>query len=200
MGKRVLIATVYSPEPVLLATTKLGPERLILLVDKEMNENQKNSVKLIQNSLGKIMDIKLVKTEVYDVVDIATKVVEIIDMQPNGDEIFLNITSGRKTKAMGVLLGAYARHDKIKKITYNPQEDKNKVIYLPRLSFKLTESQKTILEEIDKHPGLSISDLSKKINISTAMLYRAIGELEDMDFVSKENGYELTDVGKIARL
>ena len=35
MGKKVLIATLYSPEPVILATTRLGPERLILLVDKE---------------------------------------------------------------------------------------------------------------------------------------------------------------------
>ena len=35
MGKKVLIATLYSPEPVILATTRLGPERLVLLVDKD---------------------------------------------------------------------------------------------------------------------------------------------------------------------
>ena len=34
MGKKVLIATLYSPEPVILATTRLGPERLILLIER----------------------------------------------------------------------------------------------------------------------------------------------------------------------
>ena len=34
-GKKVLIATLYSSEPVILATTKLGPDRLILLIDKK---------------------------------------------------------------------------------------------------------------------------------------------------------------------
>ena len=33
MGKKVLIATVYNPDPVLLAATKLGPDRLILLLE-----------------------------------------------------------------------------------------------------------------------------------------------------------------------
>lgn len=200
MGKKILIATVYSPEPVLLAATRLGPDRMILLTDKEQNKEQDTSVKLIQNSLGKVIDIKVIKTDNYNIVEVAKKVVEIIDMQPNDDHIFINITSGRKTKAIGLLFAAYARHDKVSKIAYNPEEDKNKVIYLPRLSFKLTESQKAILEEIDKHPGLSIADISKKVELSTAMLYRAIGELEDLDFISKENGYELTDAGRIARL
>jgi len=191
---------LYNPEPVLLAITRLGPERVFLLIDKEPSKEQENSVKLIQESLGKVIDIKVVKTEVYDIFEVAKKAVEIIDMQPNEDHIFINITSGRKTKEIGLLFAAYVRHDQVSKIAYNPEEDKSKVIYLPRLSIKLTESQKKILEEVDKHPDSSISDLSKKIEISTAMLYRAIAELEDMDFVSKEEGYKLTDAGKIARL
>jgi len=32
------------------------------------------------------------------------------------------------------------------------------------------------------------------------MTYRAIDELKDMDLVTTENGYKLTDAGKIARL
>ena len=200
MGKKVLIATLYSPEPVLLAATRLGPDRIILLIDKEPNKEQENAVKLIQESLGKVIDVKTFKTDVYNIVEVARKAVELIDMQPNEDHIFINITSGRKTKAIGLLFAAYARHDRVSKIAYNPEEDKNSIVYLPRLSFKLTENEKKILEEVDKNPGSSISDLSKKIEISTAMLYRAIGELEDMDLVSKEEGYKLTDAGRIARL
>jgi CRISPR-associated protein Csa3 len=201
MGKKVLIATLYNPEPVLLAATRLSPERLILLIDKEPDKEQEASVKLIQNSLGKVIEVKIVKTDVYNIVEVAKKAVEIIDMQPNEDHIFVNITSGRKTKAIGLLFAAYARHERVSKIAYNPEEDKSAIIYLPRLSFHLTESQKKILEEIGRKKYESITDLANKIDLSTAMLYRAIDELKDMDLVSVEkDGIALTDAGRIARL
>ena len=200
MGKKVLIATLYSPEPVLLATTRLGPERLILFVDKTPNKEQDAALCLIQDSLGKVIDVKIVKTDVYDIVEIARECVKIIDMQPEGDHIFVNITSGRKTKAIGLLFAAYARHDKVSKIAYNPEEDKNSIIYLPRLSFKLNESQKKILEQIGDGKYDTIGDLAKNIELSTAMLYRAIDELKDMDLITTEDGLKLTDAGRIARL
>lgn len=200
MPKKVLIATLYSAEPVILATTRLGPQKLILLTDKTPSKAQDDAYELINNSLGKVIDVKAVKTEVYDIVKVAEKCVEIIDTQDKDDEIYVNITSGRKTKAIGLLFAAYARHDKVKKIAYNPEEDQNSVIYLPRLSFKLTESQKKILDHLGDSKYESISKLAEKIDLSTAMLYRAIDELKDMDLVSTEEGVQLTDAGKIARL
>ncbi len=200
MGKKVLIATLYSPEPVILATTRLGPERLVLLIDKEPTKEQNDAVKLIQDSLGKVIDVKVVKTDVYDIVKVAEKSVEIIDAQPKEDHIFVNITSGRKTKAIGLLFAAYARHDRVSKIAYNPEEDTKAVVYLPRLSFKLTESEKQILEVLGTGKFDSISDLASKVDLSTAMLYRAIDELKDMDLITTEDGIKLTDAGRIARL
>lgn len=200
MGKKVLIATLWSPDPVLLSATKLGPDRIVLLIDTVPCKEQDAALKLIQSSLGKVMEIKTVKTEVYDVVKVAAKCVEVIDMQPHDDQVYVNITSGRKTKAIGLLFAAYARHEKVAKIAYYPEEDKNTVVYLPRLSFRLNESQKKVLEYIDSGKYSSISDLSKKIDISTAMLYRAIDELKDMDLITTEEGLKLTDAGKIARL
>jgi CRISPR locus-related DNA-binding protein len=197
---KVLIATLYSPDPVILASTKLSPDKLILLIDKTPNKEQDNALKLIQNSLGKVIEVKAIKTEVYDIVSVATKCVEIIDLQSKNDEIYINITSGRKTKAIGLLFAAYARINQIKKIAYNPEEDKNSVIYLPKLSFKLTESQKKILEYLDKANYETITELSQKINLSKAMLYRAIDELKDMDLITTEKGLQLTQAGKIARL
>jgi len=200
MPKKVLIATLFNPEPVLLATTRLGPERIILLISKEPTKEQEASVKLIQDSLGKVIDVKIVKIELYDIAEVAKEVVKIIDLEPDSNEIYINITSGRKTQAIGVLLASYARHERVKKIAYNPEEDKGSIVYLPRLSFKLTESQKKILDELGRKKYETMSDLSSKIDLSTAMLYRAIDELKDMDLVSTENGIELTDAGKIARL
>jgi len=200
MGKKVLIATLYSPEPVILATTRLGPERLILLVDKTPNKEQEASIKLIEDSLGKVIEVKIVKTDVYDIVEIAKECVKVIDLQPQEDEVYVNITSGRKTKAIGLLFAAYARHERVKKIAYNPEEDKGSIVYLPRLSFKLTDSQKKILEVIGHGKYENIGDLAKNVDLSTAMLYRAIDELKDMDLVTTEEGIKLTDAGRIARL
>jgi CRISPR locus-related DNA-binding protein len=200
MVKKVLIATLFNPEPVLLATTRLGPEKIILLVSKNLVPEQEKAIKLIQESLGKVIDVKIVKIEIYNIVEVAKKVVEIIDLEANENEIYVNITSGRKTQAIGLLLATYARHERIKKIAYNPEEDKNSIVYLPRLSFKLTESQKKILEELGNKNYNSIGELASKINISTAMLYRAIDELKDMDLISTNKGIEITDAGRIARL
>jgi len=200
MVKKVLIATLYSPDPVILATTRLGPDRLILLIDKEPSSEQNASVKLIKDSLGLAIEVQVIKTEVYDIVKIAEKCVEIIDLQSKEEEIYVNITSGRKTKAIGLLFAAYARHDKVSKIAYNPEEDKASVVYLPRLSFKLTESQHKILDALESGKFQNITELSQKVELSTAMLYRAIDELKDMDLVTTEEGLKLTDAGKIARL
>jgi CRISPR-associated protein Csa3 len=200
MGKKVLIATLFNPEPVLLASTRLGPEKIILLVSKDTTKEQEASVKLIQDSLGKVIDVKVVKIDVYDIVEVAKKVVEIIDVENTDSDIYVNITSGRKTQAIGLLLASYARHERVKKIAYNPEEDKNSIVYLPRLSFRLNESQKKILEELGKKKYESIGDLAEKMELSTAMIYRAIDDLKDMDLVSTEKGIELTDAGKIARL
>ena len=199
---KVLIATLYHPNPVLLAANRLGPDRLILLIDHKPDKDQTKSLKLIQESLGRVVDVKTIKTEVYDRVKVAEEGVKIIDMQPKDDEIFVNVTSGRKTKALGLLFAAYSRCNKIKKIAYNPVEDPTAVVWLPKLSFKLTESQKSVLNTLAEkdYSNMSLTELADKIGISRAMLYRNIDELRDMGYVSTENGLVLTDAGKIARL
>ena len=199
---KVLIATLYHPNPVLSAANRLGPDRLILLIDHKPDKEQEKSLKLIQESIGRVVDVKVIKTEVYDIVKVAEKGVEIIDMQPKDDEIFVNVTSGRKTKALGLLFAAYARCNKVKKIAYNPEEDVPSVVWLPKLSFKLTESQKSVLNALAEkdYSKMSLTDLAEKIGISRAMLYRNIDELRDMGYISTEEGLVLTDAGKIARL
>jgi len=200
MAQKVLITTLFKPEPALVAATKIGPDRMIILMDDEPNKDQNESFKLIENSIGKVIDIKTIKTSVYDIVQIATEVVKTIDAQPKSDEIFVNITSGRKTKAIGLLFACYTRHESVKRILYFPEENANDVVYLPRLSFHLTESQKTILEHLHKGKFQSITDLAEKIDLSKGMLYRAIDELKDMDLLTTDDGLKLTDAGKIARL
>ena len=197
MVKKVLISTLFAVDPVLVAANKLGPDRMYLLMDKEPSKEQEKSLELLQGSLGRVIDIKVIKTEIYDIVEIARKSTEIIDMQPKEDEIYINVTGGRKTKAIGLLFGAYSRCARIKKIIYYPEEKDASPVFLPKLQFNLTESQKTVLEWLEQGKFTNLMDLSEKIDVSRAMLYRNIKELEEMGLVED---LKLTDAGKIARL
>ncbi len=201
-SKKVLIATLYNPDPVILAVTRLGPEKLILVFDKEPDEKLKEALATLREVYGKILELEEVRTDAYDIVEVAKKCVEIIDKQGKDDEIYVNITSGRKTRAIGLLFAAYCRHERVRKIAYNPEEDKKAIVWLPRLSFRLTESQKLILEKVEEGKFESIKDLADKLEgqLSPAMVYRAMDELKDMDLLVVEPKLELTDAGRIARL
>lgn len=201
MGEKILIATLFNPNPAMLSTTRIGAERIFLLMSDQPEAKQDASFKLIKESLGKVIEVKAIKVNMYDVVAIAKECVKVIDAQPNEDEVYVDVTSGRKTLCMGLLFASYVRHERVKKIMYLPDEDKGAtVINLPRLSFRLTESQKSIMEYVETEKYASITELAKVMDLSTAMIYRSIDELKDMDLISTDNSLRLTDAGKIARL
>ena len=200
---KILISTLFNPDPVLLACTKLSPDKLILLITDEPDDTIKKSLDLIQNSLGRVIDVSTVKIPQYDILKIATKVVDTIDKVHLDGDITMNITSGRKTQSMGVLFGAYARSSHVKKIAYYPEgEEKGKVIYLPILSMKLTDSQDRIMIAIKSNKIASHKTIADATGLSTAMVYRAVDDLIKQGLVEKteDEGIILTDAGNIARL
>jgi len=119
---KILIATLYVFEPIIASSTKISADRLILLIDKQPDEKQQKSLDIIKQSLGSVLEIKTVKTDVYDIVEVARESVKIIDLLSDKDEIYIDITAGRKTKALGLLFGAYARSTRIKRIMYVKEE------------------------------------------------------------------------------
>jgi len=194
---KVLIATLYTFEPVIASATKISADMLILLIDKEPDQTQKKSIDIIKQSLGSVLEIKTVETDVYDIVDVAKESVKIIDLLSDKDEIFVDITAGRKTKALGLLFGAYARCDRIKRIMYVKEENKQ-VVNLPKLCYSITDGQRKIIEFLVKNKVKSMSDFSEKIDVSTGMLYKNIKELKSMDVIEEtSDGIKLTDFGRI---
>lgn len=198
---KVLIATLYNPDPVLLASNRVGADRLVLILNKETNKTQENSLKLIKESIGRVVDIKTVKIDAYDIPAIAKRCVKVIDDQPKDDRVFTNITSGRKTMALGLLFASYARCNRVERIAYNPEEDKTAVVYLPKMSFRLNESQNRILDYLEKGKpgGKSYAEIAEEIGMSRAMFYKTLDELRYLDLVMKDQ-LEITDAGRIARL
>ena len=199
---RVLFSTVYSTaDPIMLAATKFGVERIFLLVDIEPDKNQQNSIDLIKKSLGNVIEVKLIKAKLYDIVNVAKEAVRSMDDLSDKDEIYVNITGSRRTQAFGLLYAAYARIKKVKQIVYVTQEEK-KLVFLPKLSYDLNNSQRKILEVINKKKSLKLSEFAKELDISKGMLYRTIIDLQNLGLITLEEkeGYKLTDAGRIVRL
>ncbi|WP_231858399.1 CRISPR-associated CARF protein Csa3 [Methanococcus maripaludis] len=197
---KILLATLYSFEPIIAASNKIGADRLILLVDYEPDNTQQKSIDLINDSLGSVLKIDTVNTDVYDIVEVSKETVEIIDSLSDTDEIYVDITAGRKTKALGLLFGAYARISRIKRIMYVKEENKQ-LVYLPKLSYQITPAQYKIIEYINKNKISSMAEFSENVNVSKAMLYKHVKELKDMDILEETpEGLNLTDYGRIVIL
>lgn len=195
---KVLITPIYQTDSIVLAINRFSIDRVFLLTDKKSDEKQQAAVQTIKEHYGKIIEVKDKKIELYDLVEVAHAVTELIDALSNSDEIYINISTARRPQILGVLFATYKRSERIKKIIYVTEDTKD-VITIPILSFDLTETQQTLLEKIENID--QITKLSEETEVSRAMVYRAIKELKDKGLIEEtEKGYKLTDAGKIARL
>lgn len=195
---KVLITPIYETDSIVLAINRFSIDRVFLLTSKKTDEKQQEAVKDIKDHYDKIIEVKEKKTELYDIVETTHQVKEIIDDLQNTDEIYLNISTGRRTQAMGVLFAGYKRSARIKKIFY-VTEDTKEVITIPILSFDVTDTQQKILENIEDID--KISELSNEIDFSKAMVYRALKELKDKGLIEEtDKGHKLTEAGKIAKM
>lgn len=195
---RVLITTIYETESIVLAINRFSIDRVFLLSSQQTDEKQQAAIKSIQEHYEKIIEIKEKKIPLYDIVATAQTTTDLIDAISNADEIFLNISTGRRTQILGILFAGYKRSNRIKKIIYVTEKE-NEIITIPLLSFELTESQHKVLEQIENSD--QIAKLSEETDYSRAMVYRAIKELKDKGLIEEnEKGHKLTDAGKIAKL
>lgn len=191
-----LISTIYSLEPVMFCITHFSPKKIVLLMDTKPDSKQAEAVRMLNATLGTVLEIKTKETSVYDVLTIAKDAVDVIEEEySNGNKITVNITGGRKPQALGALFGCYARHEMVTKIVYVTEEEKE-IIELPILNFGMSNTKKRILEELE-NDGISVKDLSDKIEISRGMTYNHLRELRAMGFIDQEK-LEITTAGKLA--
>ena len=194
----VLLSTIYDSSAVVFAIKKFDIDKIILLTDTKSDDMQSKSVKSVREVFGNLVEIKEERVDVYNILDITKKVVDIIDSIPEKDIIFVNITAGRKPQSLGVIFASYQRGRRINKLIYITEEKKD-IVALPMLSFDLTDSQLEILKNIEKTD--SIDKLEKKLEIGRAMIYRNVKDLQNRGLIEKnERGLRLTNAGEIAIL
>ena len=200
--KKILVSNAYDFTPMVGAITKIGPDIVYAVMNNTPEAHQKDALKKLKNTF-KHIEFKEIKTEVYKVYEVAKEIVKAIDQIYTQDtEIYVDLTSGRKTKSIGILLGCYQRSDKIKEVLYFTQEI-NQMITLPKLSFEVSKKSSDLLEIISKKP-ISLPDLAnnKKLNsMGRTSVYLNIRDLKEKGLVFEDNGVlYLTDYGKLVIL
>lgn len=197
MTNLTLISTIYTLEPVIVCVTRLSPSKLILLTEEGTVEKKLRSEQTIEDTFGKIIEIQKKNTSLYDPVRVAQDVANLIEEEhAQGNHVMINVSGGRKPQAFGALFGAYTRSDMVKRIVYVTEED-NFIIDFPILSFNISDTKKIILEHI-KSGVSSVQDIARGVGISKGMAYNHLRDLKAMGYITGEDGYSITDAGKIA--
>ena len=191
---------MYHAKPIIVAATKSGADKLFLLVNKkkDTDKQQEAEMDIIKKGMGIALDVKFIETEMYNIFETAKVCVDLIDKQDKEDKIYVNVTGGRKTRAIALLLAAYARSERVSKIAYNTEET-GEVIYLPMMKFAITATQKEVLQELNKGYK-SMADLAEKVELSKAMTYKHVQDLTALELIHDEEGLKLTDAGRITLL
>lgn len=197
MTNLTLISTIYTLEPVIVCVTRLSPSKLILLTEEGTVEKKLRSEQTIEDTFGRIIEIQKKNTSLYDPVRVAQDVANLIEEEhAQGNHVMINVSGGRKPQAFGTLFGAYTRSDMVKRIVYVTEED-NFIIDFPILSFNISDTKKIILEHI-KSGVSSVQEIARGVGISKGMAYNHLRELKAMGYIKGEDGYTITDAGKIA--
>ncbi|WP_321421815.1 CRISPR-associated CARF protein Csa3 [uncultured Methanobacterium sp.] len=194
--ENTLISTIYSLEPVMACITQFSPNKIILIREEDAPDKIKEAEHMLQETVGKVLEIVTVPTSIYNVVMVARDTAEIIEEEyAHGRNIVVNISGGRKPQALGALFGSYARHDMVEKIVYITEEDKN-IIDLPILNFGISKTKRVILEELYSGEN-NVRNLSTKIGISRGMTYNHIRELREMGLIDPK-AFKITSAGELA--
>lgn len=194
--ENTLISTIYSLEPVIACITRFSPKKVIILREEDAPEKKLESERMLNETVGKVLEIETKITSIYDVVQIARDTKDIIENENYYErKIVVNISGGEKPQALGALFGSYARHQMVEKIVYVSEEDGH-VLDLPILNFGLSKTKLMILQEV-KQGENSVKNLASKIGISRGMTYNHLRELREMGFIN-QNRLEITSAGDLA--
>ncbi|MEA1984349.1 MAG: CRISPR-associated CARF protein Csa3 [Euryarchaeota archaeon] len=188
---------MYTLEPVITCVTRLSPSRIIILTEEGTVEKKRQAEQTLEATFGKVIGVEKRNTSLYDTVRVAQDVANLIeDEHARGNQVIVNVSGGRKPQAFGALFGAYARSDMVKRIVYVTEED-NFIIDFPILGFNISDTKKAILEQI-RSGVRAVNAIAINAGISKGMAYNHLRELKGMGYISDEEGYSITDSGRLA--
>ncbi len=203
---RVVVSSACNSEAIVACITQFRPS--ILYVLNLLAEGKLGAVSsylgAVEKAFKNVVEVRHVSFEAKDVVCVAEEFVKLVDGFPKNFQVILNLDKCVSCEvALGLMFGAYARHDRISRICFYLSGEK-KLLMLPKCQYYLTKSERRFLEEIGKQPLRSCVNLHgiyKKIGLSKAIVYKNINRLKQEGFIAEgDNGVYLTEYGKVALL
>lgn len=187
---KVLFATLYHYESIIHSLKELqNVKSLVLFVDDESDEIQKNSYEVIEKvtSISKIK-IEKVKLDVTKFDEMFKKIDKCVKKHSN-EEIHVDISHSVRTKTIGLITYFSVKYpENFKKMTFYAPWNKE-IIEIPIFKAeKLSESKLQIIKYISKHKIFMMEDLAKELGKSKMQAYRLSNELQEEQYFEKQSG------------
>ena len=197
MDNVALIATFYSLPPFLPTVVKYQPRKIVLLVDDDGKELNKN-IRTAKDAVGKVVQFEARRVPKDDLYSTARETVKAIDTnKAPGTRIIVSVAGGSRSLANAALLGCYARPDRVFKIVASGIKD-NEVISLPKLSYNIGSTKRELLAKLQDRRDRTIMQIAKEMRRTRGMIYQHLKELKDHGYL--DDDYNVTDAGKLALL
>ena len=201
---KALITTIWDdPEPIIRGFNIINPDFLILIVDKDIKEQQKETLKKLKEfhkNLEKDVRLEVEKSKVYELHQIAKNTVDIIKKYPKYD-FYVDITASSKPQSMAIALGAM-NIDNTKQIFITNRD--GGFMEIPKLKIDFSENEKVILRALNKYEGkkIDVDKLTKETNFKQSTIYKYLQEFKNKGYIEENDDktIQLTTTGKFVML
>lgn len=201
---KALITTIWDdPEPIIRGFNITKPDFLILIVDKDTKEQQKETLKKLKEfhkSLDRDVRLEVEKLKVYELYQIAQETFKIINKYQNYD-YYIDITASSKPQSVAVALGAMTS-EKVKQIFITNKDET--VMQMPLLKIYLSENERIILKALNKYEGkkIDVDKITKETNFKQSTIYKYLLEFKNKGYIeeNEDKTIQLTTTGKFVML
>ena len=199
-----MISTIYSGNAVKYAITKLSPDIVILVIEKNLDEirddenveKKRRAIKGLKTFFDETLEIQYLEVKSLYIYEITKDIVNKIDSIKEDIEIVMHISEGRKPLSFGLTFAAYLRKKRIKGVYYIIEE-RNEILKFPLFNFPVNEIQKELLQLVSKD-NEDVESLIKNSKKSRSVVYQYIKDLEENGFIDRVNGtIRITELGKM---
>ena len=177
---------------------KLSPDKTVIVTVKGKGStgdagDVKGTLEDLKNKFPSII-FGTVYVNEFDVVGTTREIDRIIKKYGN-DEVYLNVTEGRKTMFLSGVYAASLNKGLVEDVFYL-RKDNNELMPVPISlpNFEISGNKIKILEQFDRG-NKDINDIKDKLGVHRSLVYAALKDLVKKGYINK--GFRLTDYGKI---
>ncbi|NHI92799.1 MAG: hypothetical protein EAX96_09890 [Candidatus Lokiarchaeota archaeon] len=171
-------------EPIIEGLNKFSIDKLIIIYDPDLERKTGENIEILRKEArNRKLKLEDYSVNAYNMIEICQLTKNIIDSHPNY-EIFINLTSGRKTQVFGVWFGAIQRRKRIVKIIYQIQESR-KFIEIPIIKWDIGEKKEKILRFFNENEQINYQKLKEQLKIDKGQINKYVRSLIDENFLKK---------------